>query len=153
MFTVFFFFGVKLKSGRETHFWHFLQVFSQEKIGFHAHFFPFFCDFSRLLFFSRPLLRFFSRVKNMVSRAKFQEFSRVGLLFSRALFRRVRGVGNAGPTMLHSGLCSALGASVLPPLLPSIPAASPCPRVGSIYFIFSFHETTKTCRNLWLQFI
>ena len=83
----FFFLGVKLKSGRETHFWHFLQFFSREKIGFHAHFFPLFCDFSRLLFFSRPLLRFFfSRVKNMVSRPKIQEFSQVFLLLTGKIF-------------------------------------------------------------------
>ena len=59
--------------------------------------------------------------------------------------------GTAGPSGLRSGLRSALRASLRPPLRPSGPAAPP--RVVSIYFIFSFHETTKTCRNLWFQFI
>ena len=46
--AVFFFFPVKLKSARETHFFWRFWVFSRAERCFHAHFFPF---FSRPLFF------------------------------------------------------------------------------------------------------
>ena len=54
-----FFFCVKLKSERESHFWPYLQFFSRAKIVFHAHFFPLFWNFSRPLFVFTPTFAIF----------------------------------------------------------------------------------------------
>ena len=68
----FFFLGVKLKSGRESH----LAPNSRFLHGQKSFFTPTFLGFFKATFlFSRPLLRFFLRVKNMVLRPNFQEFS------------------------------------------------------------------------------
>ena len=60
----------------------FCIFFHGQKSFFTPTFFHFFGIFHGHFFFSRPLLRFFSRVKNMVSRPKFQEFSRIFLLLT-----------------------------------------------------------------------
>ena len=84
--TVFFFWawnskvGVKAISAPNSSFFH------GQKSFFTPTFFHFFGIFHGHFLFSRPLLRFFSRVKNMVSRPKFQEFSRVFWLLTGRIF-------------------------------------------------------------------
>ena len=68
--------GVKAIFGPISSFFH------GQKSFFTPTFFHFFGIFHGHFLFSRPLLRFFSRVKNMVSRPKFQEFSRIFLLLT-----------------------------------------------------------------------
>ena len=57
-----FFFPVYLKNARESHFWHFLRVFSRTKSK---------KTVSRPLFFHGHFFRFFPRVQNSVSRVDF----------------------------------------------------------------------------------
>ena len=68
--------GVKVIFGPISSFFH------GQKSFFTPTFFHFFGIFHGHFLFSRPLFRFFSRVKNMVSRPKFQEFSRIFVLLT-----------------------------------------------------------------------
>ena len=75
-----FFFPVKTKSRRESHFWHFLQFFSRVQNHFHARIFDIFHGQSGL--FTDTFKDFFTGM-NFFSRAEKCKFSRVGILFSR----------------------------------------------------------------------
>ena len=76
-----FFFCVKLKKGRESHFWPFFQFFSRAKIVFHAHFFPLFWDFSRPLFFHAHFCDFFHGLKIWFHAQNFGNFHGLDLFF------------------------------------------------------------------------